>query len=349
VGYFSAPVAALCEKPKNVLNLLNEKNAQLHGKVLDFTCNHGEDRRFWSPTLGKKRDMYVYVPPGFDAKKQYPLILFLHGFTQDEQIVLEREIELFDRAMVSGCLPKCIVAWPDGTPCGEPSLKNSATFFANTKAGRFEDYIVQDVYPFLLLNFPILPQREAHVLAGTSMGGGASFTIAFKHPEMFKIIVGVMPTVNLRYLDKRGRALGNFNPTNWNWRTIYRPNEVVGRFYGWMKIRAKVLSDPMFGRGQQVIEETKRINPIELLETYNVQEGLFDMYIAYGGRDEFNVDAMVESFLEVAHQRGLTIGVGYDPKGRHDLETGTRLFPGAVEWLRPKLEPCLVPLEPLAR
>src|SRR5438445_9795425 len=32
-------------------------NAKLTGRVLDYTANHGTDRRIWSPALGEKRDL----------------------------------------------------------------------------------------------------------------------------------------------------------------------------------------------------------------------------------------------------------------------------------------------------
>lgn len=54
-------------------------NSRLQGQVLDFTNNHGADRRIWSPALCQKRDLYVYVPPRYDPKKAYPLFIFLHG------------------------------------------------------------------------------------------------------------------------------------------------------------------------------------------------------------------------------------------------------------------------------
>src|SRR5262249_49870676 len=40
---------------------LDRLNAELKGHVVDFTHNHGVDNRMWSPALGKKRDMYVYL------------------------------------------------------------------------------------------------------------------------------------------------------------------------------------------------------------------------------------------------------------------------------------------------
>jgi hypothetical protein len=63
------------------------------------------------------------------------------------------------------------------------------------------------------------------------------------------------------------------------------------------------------------------------------------MYVAYGGKDQFNIDAQVESFLYVAGQRGLPISVAYDPKGKHDLKTALEFFPGLVGWLAPLLGP----------
>jgi hypothetical protein len=68
------------------------------------------------------------------------------------------------------------------------------------------------------------------------------------------------------------------------------------------------------------------------------------MFIAYAGRDQFNIDAQVESFLYLARDRGLNVGVSYDPNGKHDTATGRRLFPDAVEWLAPLLIPYAPPL-----
>src|SRR5262249_50052193 len=54
---------------------LRRVNRRLHGQVLDFTANHGRDNRIWSDALGEKRDLYVYLPPGFSPCKRYPLVV----------------------------------------------------------------------------------------------------------------------------------------------------------------------------------------------------------------------------------------------------------------------------------
>src|SRR5215510_16052087 len=105
-------------------------NLQLHGQVLDFSHNHGADRRIWSPALCQYRDLYVYLPPGFDPRLCYPLAMCLHGATQDERFFLGAAVEQFDQAIMCGKLPPVILAVPDGSYHGRRSLCKPATFFA---------------------------------------------------------------------------------------------------------------------------------------------------------------------------------------------------------------------------
>jgi hypothetical protein len=329
---------------------LDRVNRQLHGYVVDYTNNHGADHRLWSPALCQCRDLYVYLPPGFDPAQHYPLLFWFHGIYQDEKSFLDPVVQLFDHAIVCGQLPPMIIVAPDGTITGRPSLMNAGSFYINSKAGRYEDYIIQDVLPFILQHYPILPEREAHILAGASMGGFAAFNLGFKYRDYFKVIIGVFPPLNLRWVDCHCNYRANFDPCCWGWRTQIRPHEVVARFYG-LPLRMRRLTDELVGRGPDAIANISRENPIEMLETYDILPGQLDMYIGYGGQDEYNIDAQVESFLCKAQQRGLTVAVGYDPEGRHNKETGIKLFPDIVKWLgpllapyfRPIAQPCVVP------
>jgi pimeloyl-ACP methyl ester carboxylesterase len=317
---------------------LRRVNRCLHGQVLDFTHNHGPDRRIWSPTLCAKRDLYVYVPPGFDPDRKYPLVIFLHGASQDEQFFLKSLAKEFDQAIVDGKLPPIIVAAPDGSMHGRPSFLKMATFFANTDAGPYEDYLMIDVWNFLMENFPIYPERDAHMLIGASMGGSAAFTQAIKHQDKVKSAIGFMPALNMRWVDCHGRYETPFDPDCWGWRTKVRPCEVIGRPKVPVKVRFHNLVGPLVGHGPDAMLKLSLFNPIEVMEQYDLKPGALDLYIAYGGQDEFNIPAQVESFLYKAKERGIAVGVGYDPEGHHDKETGERLFPGALEWVQPLLE-----------
>ncbi|MSQ96145.1 MAG: hypothetical protein EXR98_16550 [Gemmataceae bacterium] len=317
---------------------LTRVNRCLQGRVVDFTNNHGSDRRIWSPSLCSKRDLYVYVPPGYDPAKKYPLGIFLHGAGQDERFFLKSLAQKFDDAIASGELPPFIVVAPDGSMLGRPSYFKLASFFANTDAGRYEDYLMEDVWNFVMANFSVQPHRDAHVLMGASMGGSAAFTQAIKHKHKVKIALGFMPALNLRWVDCHDRYESPFDPNCWGWRTALRPFEVVGRPKGIAKVRFCNLYGDLIGHGPDALAKLSRFNPIEVMDHYNLKPGELDLYVAYGGLDEFNIPAQAESFLYLAKERGLTIGVEYDPHGRHDPESGERLLAGALRWVAPLVE-----------
>jgi hypothetical protein len=63
------------------------------------------------------------------------------------------------------------------------------------------------------------------------------------------------------------------------------------------------------------------------------------MFVGYAGRDEYNIDAQVDSFLYYAKYRGLGVAVAFEPDGRHDGMTAMRFMPSLVRWLAPQIAP----------
>jgi S-formylglutathione hydrolase FrmB len=347
-GLVAVLVGAVCVGPapasgwrKGYNNDLEVVNRRIQGRVVDYTNNHGKDNRLWSPALQQRRDVYVYLPPGYDAHKQYPLVLWLHGFGQDETTLLYQVAPILDDAILKGTLPPMVVVTPDGSLNGEASLFNGGSFFINSRAGRFADYVLGDVWDLMHREYSIRPEREAHILVGVSMGGFAAFNYAFKYRDRFGTVVGIFPPVNLRWTDARGRYMANFDPANWGWRTDFEhTRDVVGKFAcGLVKYRMYQMVGPLFTTPAEALEGVSRENPIELMVRENIQPGELEMFVAYGGKDQFNIDAQVESFLYVARQRGLQITVAYDPNGKHDFETALRLFPSLAKWLAPRVAP----------
>jgi S-formylglutathione hydrolase FrmB len=323
---------------------LIEFNKKLKGKILDYTDNHGHDNRIWSRSLGQRRDLYVYLPPNFDPHKRYPLAIFLHGLGQDEQVMFDLA-PLFDKSMYVGDLPPMIVAVPDGSVRGIPESKQPGTFFLNSNLGDFEDYVLDDVWDFLTLYFPIRPEREAHVLAGYSMGGYAAFSIGLRHRYCFSTVIGIHPPLNMRWMDDCGNYFAKFNPYHWGWRTNFdHPGEVIGRF-GLTPVRVGQLTKPLFVSADEAIVEVSRNNPIELVERTCLRNGELQMYVGYGAYDEFNVTAQVESFLYLCKFKQIYVGVGYDADGHHDMRTAYRLWPGIVTWLAPRVTTRDIPVQ----
>jgi hypothetical protein len=248
-------------------------------------------------------------------------------------------VEWFDEAIACRKLPPVIIAVPDGTAHGYYSHHAPNTFFLNSSFGDMTDFVMNDVWDFMVRLYSIRPEREAHVLFGYSMGGYAAFNIGMQHRDCFGVAVGVFPPLNLRWENRAGHYMADFDPYDWGWASQVNKVHIVTGFYHMFRHPFDVNIRPGYGHSPMAIQAVSEGNPIELLDRTALRDGQLQMYIAYGGCDEFNVDAQVESFLYLAHFRGIGIGVGYAPHGRHNLATAHALFPGILEWLTPRLAP----------
>ncbi|CAN5372608.1 hypothetical protein BH11PLA2_BH11PLA2_33590 [soil metagenome] len=319
-------------------NHISNINRELAGKVIDYSDNHGRDYRVWSAALGEKRSMYVYLPPGYDGTTAYPVMIWLHGFGQAEKNFLDIITDI-DRGIQNGKFPPCVIASPDGSLHGRPALIKGGSFYMNSKAGRYEDYIVHDIWAFMLNNYRIRPEREAHVLAGASMGGYGAFMLGFSHRETFGVIGGILPPLDVRYADCNDYYFSPYDPNCIMERDHVRRFRVIANFHG-IKVRERRLTDSLLGRrAPDGLRPLAAVNPVEMLVNLDIRPGEFAMFIGYAGRDEFNLNAQADHFLDVARQRGICATTLFLPDGNHSVATGKRMIPEFAAWLSTTLSP----------
>jgi S-formylglutathione hydrolase FrmB len=314
---------------------LDHLNSKLHGRVIDFTQNHGTDRRLCSPILGRPRDLYVYLPPGYDPAVAYPLILFLHGADVDEHDFLDPgDLKALDGMISQGEIPPVIIAAPDGTLEGKNRITSTHSLWVNGLGGRFEDHIVNEIVPFLMHTYSIRPEREAHALLGVSAGGFGAMAIALKHRDLFGVVATIGGPLNMRYDNCNGRYGEDFDPATYRERTEYDPDMIIARYYfGLLRRRVKKYLEPLYGPGPDLIAKIARDNPADLLASTGLQPGELAMYVHYPGRDNYNFDAQDKSFAWLAAQRGIAVELAEDPTGRHNLPYIERAEPPAYLWL----------------
>ena len=151
---------------------------RLAGTLIDHTRNHGSDRRIWSATLQQLRDLYVYLPPGFDPCRQYPVLIWLHGINQDEKAFLQIALPMFDAAIASGKLPPMIIADPDGSLHGHDSILGADPLWVNSRLGNFEDFVTHDVWDFVTAHYAVRRSAERTCWAATPAAGQRPFASA---------------------------------------------------------------------------------------------------------------------------------------------------------------------------
>ena len=130
---------------------------------------------FVSATLKKCVPVYVYTPPGYDASDQrYPVLFMLHGNggTASQWSSDGRMEHLADNLIAAGRMQAMILVSPDANIPG-----NSLALF--------EQYMVQELVPYIDQNYRTLAIQQSRGILGQSRGGNQAFHVVFKHPELF--------------------------------------------------------------------------------------------------------------------------------------------------------------------
>lgn len=159
---------------------------------------HGTLQKVWysSPTLGIDRLMYVYLPAGYSgSKEKYPVFYLLHGGGGDEDAwtTLGRAPQILDNLIASGKAKPMIVVMTNGNPGDAAApfagpVKKAKADQANPASmgsGKFEESLVKDVIPFIEKNYRVIANKDNRAVAGLSMGGIQTITLANTAPEVF--------------------------------------------------------------------------------------------------------------------------------------------------------------------
>jgi pimeloyl-ACP methyl ester carboxylesterase len=137
------------------------------------------------------RKMVVYLPAGYDgATTRYPVIYFLPSpFGSYRADFDQRDAQgLFDRAIASGVIGKFILVSVDMT-----TSLGSSWYVNSPVTGNWEDFMVQDLVPYIDANFRTLPNRNSRGIAGDFMGGYGAIRFGMKHPDVFGSVYALHP------------------------------------------------------------------------------------------------------------------------------------------------------------
>ena len=152
-----------------------------------------------SKTVGVKRKMNVYTPPGYSQGKKYPVVYLLHGIGGDEGEWLKfaNPDALFDNLIADKKIVPFIAVFPNGRAQKDDHLKPGENAFATAPAfAVFERDLLDDVIPAIEAKYSVKADRESRALAGLSMGGGQTLNFGLGHLDRFAWIGAFSPAPN---------------------------------------------------------------------------------------------------------------------------------------------------------
>jgi predicted alpha/beta superfamily hydrolase len=157
---------------------------------------------FHSKLLKNDRDLFVYLPPGYEADKhrRYPVFFmhdgqnlfdaatsFLGEWNADEtaeRLITQHKIEPIIIVGIANT-PDRIAEY---TPLADPK-------HGGGKGSLYSDFVVKEVKPFIDATYRTRPGAEDTGVGGSSLGGLISLHIARQYPRQFSRVAVVSPAL----------------------------------------------------------------------------------------------------------------------------------------------------------
>jgi poly(3-hydroxybutyrate) depolymerase len=158
-------------------------------------------RAEWDGTL---QPYALYVPPGYDAKKRWPLIIALHGAYSDHRHNLRRVFGLDNRPGETDAeASRNELPLPDVPAIVVSPLGRGELMGWDGLGGEDLTRVMADIRRAYSID------PEHITLTGLSMGGGGAWAIGLRHPELFAALAPVCAAADFaRMVPKDGLFYG---------------------------------------------------------------------------------------------------------------------------------------------
>ncbi len=149
---------------------------------------------YQSTIVGTNSEYYVYTPPNFDAKKKYPVLYLLHGYSDDPSAwtSMGKANVILDNLIAQGKAKAMIVVMPLGYGTMDMITRGWTAWrdpeLVARNFTRFSDALFQEVMPLVKKQYPISDRREEHAVAGLSLGGAESLLVGLNHTSDFAYV-----------------------------------------------------------------------------------------------------------------------------------------------------------------
>ncbi len=156
---------------------------------------HGtvHEHAYFSKSLGVRRSVHVYTPPGYEKNsRKLPVLYLFHGAGDNDATwtATGRAHFIADNLLAQQKIRPMIIVMTDGHALsGNPTRVSTNMISRNVEA--FADDLLRDVMPLIESTYRVKANRDSRAIIGLSMGGGQSLSIGLKHRELFAWVGGM--------------------------------------------------------------------------------------------------------------------------------------------------------------
>lgn len=249
-----------------------------------MTAQLRKHEQFRSRFLRNKRDLIVYLPPGYEERpsRRFP-VLYLHdgqnlfdGTTSFIPGMDWHVGETADRVIGTGAVEPLIIVGiynlgehriHEYTPTRAPKLGGG-------RADRYAKFLLEELKPFVEEHYRTLLGPQHTGLGGSSLGGLVSLYLGLKLPDIFGKLAALSPSVW------------------WNQRVLHRfaaAAEVHSRPRIWLDIGTR--------EGPRIVPDVERFRDVLLQKGWQLGKDLHYERVDGGEHNEAAWSRRVEPFL----------------------------------------------------
>lgn len=141
--------------------------------------------------LDLNRTIKVYLPPGYaNSGKSYPVIYYFHNLNWSAEKMFEdgNLVKLLENGFANAVVKEFILVAADY------STATMGSWYENSSVtGRWLDFTVSEVVPFIDNRFRTLQHRDSRGLAGDFVGGRGALVLAMLYPNLFSVVYSLHP------------------------------------------------------------------------------------------------------------------------------------------------------------
>ena len=153
------------------------------------------------------RDLWIYTPPGYDAKRKekYPVLYLLHGYSDGANGWIEagQANYILDNMIAQGTVKPMVIVMPLAYGTMQMITDGWIVWGGDyavpiRNQQMFSDQLIHEILPMVEGRYNIASDSAHRAISGLSMGGGHSLYTGLNHPDVFGYVAAMSSAITTK-------------------------------------------------------------------------------------------------------------------------------------------------------